>query len=73
MADPADPFVPEADALEQSRTVDPAAERPDDDNDDDAGGRRHRPALDIPERLPMEAPEADTLEQNQTIDFDDEE
>jgi hypothetical protein len=61
-----DPFVPEADALEQRQEVTPARGRS--DNDENA---EPKPALEYPERLPAEASEADALEQNQTVEFDD--
>jgi hypothetical protein len=60
------PFVPEADALEQQREVRPGPDLPEDDE-----SQEPEPALEYPERLPLEASEADALEQNQPVDFDD--
>jgi hypothetical protein len=54
-----DPFVPEADALDQERDVAPAAE-----------ADRESP-LEYPRRIPVEAPDADVLEQSQAV-LDDE-
>jgi hypothetical protein len=62
-----DPFVPEADALEQRQEVVPAPAPPQTDNDHEA-----EPALEYPEQLPIEAPEPDALEQHQTVVLDDE-
>jgi hypothetical protein len=62
-----DPFVPEADAVDQQREVVPA--RPKDDDEK----QEPEPALEYPGRMPVEASEADVLEQNQEVDFDEEE
>jgi hypothetical protein len=62
------PFVPEADALEQQQDVTPGPELPGDDE-----SQEPEPALEYPQRLPPEASEADALEQNQTVEFDDDE
>lgn len=64
--DMTDPFVPEADAVDQQREVAPAA--PEDDENQEP-----RPALEYPGRMPMEASEADVLEQSQAVDFDENE
>ncbi len=55
-----DPFVPEADALDQQREVTPP---PLSETD--------RPALEYPDRIPAEAPAADVLEQAQPVAGDD--
>ena len=58
-----DAFVPEADALDQHREVVPEAVDPEDEP---------QPAIDYPNRIPIEAPESDVLEQAQVVGFDDE-
>lgn len=55
-----DPFVPEADALDQEREV---ASAPPADS--------AAPPLDYPPRIPPEAPDADVLEQAQEIEDDE--
>lgn len=60
-------FVPEADALDQQRETAPVWVVPGDQEENRAGG----PALDYPQRMPIEAPEADVVEQTQTVDSDD--
>jgi hypothetical protein len=50
-----DPFVPEADALDQEREVVPAAEA------------ERESSLEYPRRIPVEAPDADVLEQSQPV------
>jgi hypothetical protein len=57
-----DPFVPEADSLDQRREVIPAPDV------DDPG----ESALAYPNRLPMEASEADVLDQDQSVYPDEE-
>jgi hypothetical protein len=57
-----DPFVPEADRLDQSREVSPAP------GIDDSP----EPALEYPTRMPLEADQADVLEQDQTVYSDEE-
>jgi hypothetical protein len=52
-----DPFVPEADALDQEREVAPAPP---------AEAERDAP-LQYPGRFPFEASDADVLEQNQPV------
>jgi hypothetical protein len=52
-----DPFVPEADALDQEREVVPAAEA------------ESESPLQYPRRIPAEAPDADVLEQSQPVVF----
>jgi hypothetical protein len=64
----ADRFVPEADALDQQREVDPTAAPPEHDRDP-----RWAPALEYPDRMPADASEGDVLEQNQDVDYDEEE
>jgi hypothetical protein len=56
-----DPFVPEADSLDQRREVTPSPVR------DEA----REPALDYPDRLPVEADAADVLEQDQSVYSDE--
>ena len=58
-----DPFVPEADSLDQRREVGPGT---DDDDEPDS-------AIRYPRGIPIEAPESDVLEQNQSVDFDEDE
>jgi hypothetical protein len=64
-----DPFVPEADALDQQREVTPPAVAPDDEPQQPKQPKR---ALDYPSRIPWEASEADVLEQQQVLEDDDE-
>lgn len=59
------PYVPEADFLEQQQEVIPSPEPDDEENEQTQG------VLEYPERLPIEAAEADVLEQNQSVEFDD--
>jgi hypothetical protein len=56
-----DPFVPEADALDQQREV--AAPAVSDD--------QPKRALEYPRRMPLEASEADVLDQEQELAGDD--
>ncbi len=58
-----DPFVPEADAIEQQQDAIPLSEPEDDDLE---------PAERRPPRLPMDAPEEDVLEQSQPVELDEE-
>ncbi len=62
-----DPFVPEADALDQQREVVPQPEEPEEDDD------TPQPALAYPPRFPIEAAEADVLEQAQEVEEDPDE
>jgi hypothetical protein len=57
-----DPFVPEADAIDQEREIEQAPP---------AEAERAAP-LEYPRRIPIEAPDADVLEQNQPVLGDDE-
>jgi hypothetical protein len=57
-----DPFIPEADALDQRREVAPDSVASDDERE---------PAIEYPRRMPLEASESDVLEQEQTVDLDD--
>jgi hypothetical protein len=56
-----DPFVPEADALDQQREVAPDPEPPPGDE------RASKAALEYPDEVPIEAPAADFLEQQQPV------
>jgi hypothetical protein len=67
MTDMTDPFVPEADALEQQQEVRPEPALPANDEEN----RASRDALEYPARLPNEASEADALEQHQTVELDE--
>jgi hypothetical protein len=55
------PFVPEADQLDQQREVGPPPVADDEP----------RRALDYPKRMPLEASEADVLEQEQELPDDE--
>ena len=67
MTDMTDPFVPEADALEQQQEVTPEPALPANDEE----GRGYPAALEYPARMPNEASEADALEQHQTVELDE--
>jgi hypothetical protein len=56
-----DPFVPEADGLDQEREVVPAPEAD------------RNASLEYPRRIPVEAPDADVLEQTQSVSDEDDE
>lgn len=63
----ADSFVPEADAVDQEREIDPAQAVPIDEEE----SRASEAALEYPQRLPVEVSEADLVEQTQTVETDD--